>query len=1272
MNLSSDLISKFVDVMHTDNKQKVDTGPIYGTVVERDGSRYVKLDGSDSLTPVVSTVDVKNGERVLVNIAKHSATVIGNMSSPAARTDRVEEVADSVLEVSTLVADKASIKEFQAQKGRIDTLMADNVTIHEKITASEGEISNLKTDNVTVKEKITANEADIKQIKTDKLDASTAELKYATITNLDATNGQINNLSATHSNFVNATAENFNAVNADIENLNAKKLDAESANLKYANIDFSNIGKAAMEYFYAQSGLIKDVVIGDQKITGHLIGVTISGDLIEGNTVKAEKLVVLGEDGLYYKLNVNELGETVASSDAKYQNGLDGSVIIAKSVTAEKVSVKDLVAFGATIGGLNITDGSLYSGVKDSIDNTTQGFYVDKNGQLYLGDAENFLRYYKAKDGTYKLAISAKSVTFGSSQNLEEAWKETKTSIESKIETVDVEYYLSTSATTLSGGSWSTTAPAWTDGKYMWMRTKITDGTHNVTYSPDENGTCIAGATGATGSSGKGIASIVEEYYQSTSATTLSGGSWSTTPPTWTDGKYIWTRSVITYTDTTVKTTEGICTTGQKGDTGAQGPQGNTGPQGEKGATGDRGPQGVQGDTGPRGPQGPQGEKGETGPRGLQGLQGERGEQGIQGPKGADGASGATSYFHIKYSPVDNPTSSSQLTEIPNTYIGVYVDFSPNDSTDPSKYKWSRLTGAQGPKGEQGIPGIGVDGKTSYLHIAYANSSDGKTGFSISDSTNKLFIGQYTDFSPDDSTDPSKYKWTLIKGATGPQGPQGVQGDTGAQGPQGIQGATGPQGPQGIQGNTGPRGPQGEKGEDGLNGTNLWINPLFDADKPQITKLVDGVTAPNGSRVNIIKDRDHYNNSTGFPVFPDHTYTIYVDRKRISGDSELHASIWYTEQSSGYSFDSYNISPRYTSAISDGWEKAVYDVTVPRGKRKGCVYFQIEQSTDGATKWYVANISCIDVTAISEAKQEAARTATNFMKYEDGTGLIVGDMRGDTLGQNTLLDSNGMAVRKGNDEIVRFGTAPIIVINTDGDKIYDGFGSVMKSDNNIVISTQQTNDPNDVHKGGKAALELYYDKAKDVTGLSLTVKTGSTYTDLYESSGNGLYADKDFAILMGDAVEVYALKYMNIYGSEYMDLMANTIKIVSKNAKCELGKNNILWDANTVGYWMLAQHKFTLSQPISEQLSGAVFVWSHYSNGACDNWRWTSFFVPKQHVAWRPGDGMLMCNPYYGLNKYLYIGDTFIQGTDNNKSNNAQNGIAVNNQAFVLRYVLGV
>lgn len=177
-----------------------------------------------------------------------------------------------------------------------------------------------------------------------------------------------------------------------------------------------------------------------------------------------------------------------------------------------------------------------------------------------------------------------------------------------------------------------------------------------------------------------------------------------------------------------------------------------------------------------KGDQGVQGPQGEQGERGIQGLQGEKGDQGIQGEKGEqgvpgkDGTNGKTSYFHIKYSAIETPTSASQMTETPNTYIGTYVDFEEQDSADPSKYTWSRFEGIQGKQGEQGIPGVGIDGKTSYLHIAYANSADGKTDFSISDASGKTYIGQYTDFEVNDSTDPTKYTWSLIKGMDGKDG----------------------------------------------------------------------------------------------------------------------------------------------------------------------------------------------------------------------------------------------------------------------------------------------------------------------------------------------------------------------------------------------------------------------------------------------------------------------------------------------------------------------
>ena len=195
-------------------------------------------------------------------------------------------------------------------------------------------------------------------------------------------------------------------------------------------------------------------------------------------------------------------------------------------------------------------------------------------------------------------------------------------------------------------------------------------------------------------------------------------------------------------------------------------------------------------------PKGDKGEKGDPGPRGLQGLQGPMGEQGIPG---TDGKNGATSYFHIKYSEVANPTVSSQMSETPNTYIGTYVDFTETDSTDPKKYTWHRFEGLQGPKGEQGIPGVGTDGKTTYLHIKYSNDG-GKTFTANNGETVGDYIGVCTDFNAKDPTSVSSYKWSKTKGEKGDQGPQGVQGPTGPTGPKGPQGPTGPTGPRGTKG----------------------------------------------------------------------------------------------------------------------------------------------------------------------------------------------------------------------------------------------------------------------------------------------------------------------------------------------------------------------------------------------------------------------------------------------------------------------------------------
>ena len=249
--------------------------------------------------------------------------------------------------------------------------------------------------------------------------------------------------------------------------------------------------------------------------------------------------------------------------------------------------------------------------------------------------------------------------------------------------------------------------------------------------------------------------------------------------------------------------------TGAKGEKGDKGDPGEQGPRGLQGLQGEKGEQGIPGPTGATGPQGP---TGPTGPQGPQGVKGNTGPQGPQGSAGKDGANGKTSYFHIKYSPVANPTSASQMTETPDTYIGTYVDYTEADSTDPKKYTWYRFQGLQGAQGIQGIPGTnGINGKTSYLHIKYSNDG-GKTFTSNSGETVGDYIGICTDYNVGDPSSVGSYTWAKIKGDTGSKGDKGA---TGATGPQGPTGPTGPQGPQGVKGNTGPQGPQGQTGAAG-------------------------------------------------------------------------------------------------------------------------------------------------------------------------------------------------------------------------------------------------------------------------------------------------------------------------------------------------------------------------------------------------------------------------------------------------------------------------
>ena len=397
MSLSSDLISEFVKVTKDDEKPKSET-IVYGTTVVYEGSTYVKLDGSELLTPVSTTSSTENGERVTVMIKDHTATITGNMSSPSARSGDVKDIAN----------------ELNIEKGKIKELIAEDANIKGLLEATEADIDDLQAKNATITEKLTAAEGDIKNLNTDKLSVRDADIKYATIKNLEATNAKVYNFETTY-----AKITDLNAQQAQIDDLNAKKLSAEQADLKYADINFANINEAAITKIYSEYGIIDNLVFKNGRVAGELVGVTIKGDIIEGGTVIADKLVVKGSDGLFYKLNTD--GITTTAEQTEY-NSLSGTVITAKSITAEKVDVGDLVAFDATIGGFNITKNAIYSGKKQSAENTTEGIYLDKEGQLSVGDSNDYLRYFKDENGKYKLEVSASSILMkigGEASNLE-------------------------------------------------------------------------------------------------------------------------------------------------------------------------------------------------------------------------------------------------------------------------------------------------------------------------------------------------------------------------------------------------------------------------------------------------------------------------------------------------------------------------------------------------------------------------------------------------------------------------------------------------------------------------------------------------------------------------------------------------------------------------------------------------------------------------------------------------------------------------------------
>ena len=302
------------------------------------------------------------------------------------------------------------------------------------------------------------------------------------------------------------------------------------------------------------------------------------------------------------------------------------------------------------------------------------------------------------------------------------------------IRNTSVLYGLSVSET-VPPTAWYQNPPALAKGQWFWTKTvwTYTDNTTETGYQK----TYVArdgndGNNGIAGKDGVGIRSTTITYAQGTSGTVAPTSGWNSQVPNVPAGQFLWTKTVWTYTDNTNETGYSVSKIGE------QGPKGNDGAKGDRG---DQGPRGLPGERGP------------------QGLQGPKGDQGIPGVKGADGK---TQYTHIAYADTVSGGGFSQ-TDTTKAFIGMYQDFNTTDSRNPQDYRWSKWKGSDG---RDGIPGkAGADGRTPYVHFAYADSADGRTGFSLTQDGTKRYLGICTNFDKANSTNPADYSWNDMTGS---------------------------------------------------------------------------------------------------------------------------------------------------------------------------------------------------------------------------------------------------------------------------------------------------------------------------------------------------------------------------------------------------------------------------------------------------------------------------------------------------------------------------
>ena len=598
MAVPNELIAKFAKLSKESKIQRETT--VFGTTVEYGGKLYVKMDGSDLLTPVATTSEISAGERVTVMVKDHTATVTGNISNPSASKGTTDAIEDEITTINAtignfelVIADKVNTGELQAEVAKINELMALKANIVD-LNVTNATIKDLNVQVANI-DKALITKADIVDLDAANAEINTLKANYADIETLVGGNLTMDNIQSLVLTSSKVTVDNAFIKDAMIDRVSADKINAGTINTNNVNIqseDGSMLLQGSLQQFKDAEGNVRIQIGKDASgdFTFVLYGADGQGQLINQNGITASAI----GDGLIVnsmvsdnanisgsKLDidsviteVNGSTTTIKSSkiyfDDKKQtldvafNTLNTTVDNTSStVSSHTTSINTMQGQISTLisDTTIINDDGTTTSIKDafsSMEQTVDGFST-KIGSLETTMDDGFKSVDSKISSVEQTVDSLTSSMSSTTTELETI----KNNVNDTVKEVKAQYYLSTSETSLTGGSWSDTAPTWEQGKYLWQRFiyVFTDGT-----STTGEASCLAGAKGDAGAQGsqgpqgpqgdagedgQSVTSVTPQFQKHTSNTIAPTGTWSDTCPPYESGKYLWVRNKVVFANPT-------------------------------------------------------------------------------------------------------------------------------------------------------------------------------------------------------------------------------------------------------------------------------------------------------------------------------------------------------------------------------------------------------------------------------------------------------------------------------------------------------------------------------------------------------------------------------------------------------------------------------------------------------------------------------------------------------------------------------------------------